>query len=132
MGPRAGLDWCGKCRPLRDSIPDRPARSESLYQLSYPRPPWSRHMKAKYKDLHDETQKHVPYIEHIKNNSAKITRGHNKITRGYNKITSGHNKMTRGHNKTTRGHNKMTRGHNKMTRVHNKITRGHNKIKQSK
>ena len=29
--------WTGvKSRPHRDSIPDRPARSESLYRLSYP------------------------------------------------------------------------------------------------
>jgi len=26
----------GKSRPHRDSIPERPARSQSLYQLSYP------------------------------------------------------------------------------------------------
>jgi len=26
----------GKSRPQRDSIPDRPARSQSLYRLSYP------------------------------------------------------------------------------------------------
>ena len=31
-----GLVWTGrKSRPHRDSIPDRPARSQSLYQLSY-------------------------------------------------------------------------------------------------
>ena len=31
-----GPDWTGgKSRPHRDSIPDRPARSQSLYQLSY-------------------------------------------------------------------------------------------------
>ena len=35
MGPRAGLDRCGKSRLHRDSIPDRPARSHSLYRLSY-------------------------------------------------------------------------------------------------
>ena len=35
MGPRAGLDGCGKSR-LRS--PGRPARSESLYRLSYPGP----------------------------------------------------------------------------------------------
>jgi hypothetical protein len=29
--PTAGLDGCGKRRPYRDSIPDRPARSESPY-----------------------------------------------------------------------------------------------------
>ena len=34
MGPRAGLD--GKSCLHRDSIPDRPARIQSLYQLSYP------------------------------------------------------------------------------------------------
>ena len=33
VGPRAGLDGCGKSRSCRDSIPDRPARSESLYLL---------------------------------------------------------------------------------------------------
>ena len=32
-----GPVWTGgKCRPHRDSIPDRPARSQSLYRLSYP------------------------------------------------------------------------------------------------
>ena len=32
-----GLVWTGgKSRPHRDSIPDRPARSQSLYRLSYP------------------------------------------------------------------------------------------------
>ena len=35
VGPRAGLDRCGKSRLHRDSIPDRPARSQSLYRLSY-------------------------------------------------------------------------------------------------
>ena len=34
MGLRAGLDGC----PDRDSNPDRPARSKSLYRLSYPAP----------------------------------------------------------------------------------------------
>ena len=36
LGPRAGLDRCGKSRLHRDSIPDRPARSQSLYRLRYP------------------------------------------------------------------------------------------------
>jgi hypothetical protein len=32
-----GPVWTGgKARPYRDSIPDHPARSQSLYQLSYP------------------------------------------------------------------------------------------------
>jgi len=32
-----GQVWTGgKTRPHRDSIPDRPARSQSLYRLSYP------------------------------------------------------------------------------------------------
>ena len=35
LGPRAGLDRGGKSRPHRDSIPNRPARSQSLYRLSY-------------------------------------------------------------------------------------------------
>jgi len=33
VGPTAGLDGCGKIRSA-----DRPARSESLYGLSYPDP----------------------------------------------------------------------------------------------
>ena len=36
MGPRAGLDGYGKSRPHRVRFPDLPARSESLYRLSYP------------------------------------------------------------------------------------------------
>jgi hypothetical protein len=36
VGPRAGLDRCGKSRLHRDSIPDLPARSQSLYRLRYP------------------------------------------------------------------------------------------------
>jgi hypothetical protein len=36
VGPRVGLDVCEKSRPHRDSIPNRPARSQSLYRLSYP------------------------------------------------------------------------------------------------
>ena len=32
-----GLAWTGgKSRPYRDSIPDRPTRSQLLYRLSYP------------------------------------------------------------------------------------------------
>ena len=38
MDPKAGVDRCGKSRPQRDSIPYRPARSESLHRLSYPGP----------------------------------------------------------------------------------------------
>jgi hypothetical protein len=41
VGPRAGLGGCGKSRPHQDSIPDRPARSKSLYRLSYPGPPYT-------------------------------------------------------------------------------------------
>ena len=35
-GTRAGLDRCGKSRPRRNSIPDLPTRSQSLYRPSYP------------------------------------------------------------------------------------------------
>ena len=38
MGPRAGLDECGKSRPKGTRSPNRPARSKSLYRLSYPGP----------------------------------------------------------------------------------------------
>ena len=36
MGLRAGLDWCGKSRPTGIRSPDRPARRQLLYRLSYP------------------------------------------------------------------------------------------------
>jgi hypothetical protein len=40
LGPSAGLDGCGKLRPPppRIRFPDRPARSEALYRLSYAGP----------------------------------------------------------------------------------------------
>jgi hypothetical protein len=38
MGPRAGLDGYGRSRPTGIRSPDRPARSEWLYRLSYPGP----------------------------------------------------------------------------------------------
>jgi len=47
-----GPVWTGgKSRPHRDSIPDRPARSRSLYRLSYPPPPHTHthtHAHARY------------------------------------------------------------------------------------
>jgi hypothetical protein len=38
VDPRAGPEGCGNSRPTGIRSPDRPARSESLYQLSYPGP----------------------------------------------------------------------------------------------
>jgi hypothetical protein len=35
VGPRAGLDGCGKFVPTMIRSPDRPARRESLYRLRY-------------------------------------------------------------------------------------------------
>ena len=35
MGPRAGLDGCGKSRPIRIRSPDRPARSESKKKMNW-------------------------------------------------------------------------------------------------
>ena len=36
LGPRAGLGICGKSRPHRDSIPDRPARSSVAIPTELP------------------------------------------------------------------------------------------------
>jgi hypothetical protein len=36
VSPRVGLDRCGKSTPIGIRSPDPPARSESLYRLSYP------------------------------------------------------------------------------------------------
>ena len=38
VGPRAGMDRCGKSRPHRDSIPDRPARSSVAIPTELPGP----------------------------------------------------------------------------------------------
>jgi hypothetical protein len=38
VGPWAGLDWCGKSRPRRNSNPAPSYRRESLYRLNYPGP----------------------------------------------------------------------------------------------
>ena len=38
VGPRAGLDGCGKPRPTGIRSPDRPAHKKSLYRLRYPGP----------------------------------------------------------------------------------------------
>ena len=38
VGPRAGVDGCGKSRPIGIRSQDSPARSESLYRLIYPGP----------------------------------------------------------------------------------------------
>jgi hypothetical protein len=46
VGPRAGLDVCEKSRPHRDSVPDRPSRSQSLCRLSYPTHVTSSHYTA--------------------------------------------------------------------------------------
>ena len=43
VGPGAGLDGCGKSLPHLIRSPDRAARSESLYRLSYPGPPLSKY-----------------------------------------------------------------------------------------
>jgi hypothetical protein len=36
VGPRAGLDVCEKSHPTGIRSPDRPARSQSIYRLTYP------------------------------------------------------------------------------------------------
>jgi hypothetical protein len=41
VGPRAGLDMCGKSRPTGIRSPDLPDRSESLNRLRYPGSPSS-------------------------------------------------------------------------------------------
>ena len=46
VGPRVGVDGCGKLARTGIRSPDRPVRSESLYRLSYPGP-LKRHKTSK-------------------------------------------------------------------------------------
>ena len=56
VGWAPGPVWTGgKSRPHRDSIPDRPARSQSLYRLSYPA-----HRRVCYN--HKATKARDPYL----------------------------------------------------------------------
>jgi hypothetical protein len=48
VGPGAGLNRCGKSRPTGIRSPDLPARSESLYRLSYPGSLCAVYSKAKF------------------------------------------------------------------------------------
>ena len=62
-GPRAGLDRCGKSRhPTGIRFPDRPARSQSLYRLSYPGPHCTTvQVKFIVLGLHVEKYQYVAY-----------------------------------------------------------------------
>ena len=49
VGPRAGLDGCGKSRhPTGTTSPERPASSESVYRLSYHASPSSLRLGCTY------------------------------------------------------------------------------------
>jgi len=60
--PRAGLDTCGKSRPPTGiRSPERPARSQSLYRLSYPAHQKNKRERYKWEIIRDndgERQKH--------------------------------------------------------------------------
>ena len=58
-----GLVWTGgKSRPHRDSIPGCPARSQSLYRLSYPAHTWFRQVSKWQVNLSGyNTIKHIPF-----------------------------------------------------------------------
>jgi hypothetical protein len=63
VGPRAGLDRCGKSRPTGIPSPDRPARSQSLYRLRYPA-----HCHLKYQSYIDTSNlKFDPFPYVVKN-----------------------------------------------------------------
>ena len=48
VGPRAGLDRCGKSHPHRDSIPGRPARSSVAIPTELPGPQLHHVLQLKY------------------------------------------------------------------------------------
>ena len=54
MGPRTGLDRCGKPRPTGIRSPDHSARSQSLYRLSYPA-----HIAHIVKQEHNKSQQNL-------------------------------------------------------------------------
>jgi hypothetical protein len=52
VSPKTGLDWCGKYRPHWDSIPERPASSQSLYRIHYTGPHNKEYMIRWLNDCH--------------------------------------------------------------------------------
>jgi hypothetical protein len=59
-----GPVWAGgKSRPHWDSIPDRPARSQSLYQLSYPAHKASNNRKKHKTPVHNQEPRSVDLRE---------------------------------------------------------------------
>ena len=66
MGPRSGLDRCEKSPPPTGiRSPDRPARSQSLYQLSYSSPLkyWMVDKKIRHLSLHWLIDRQNKFIE---------------------------------------------------------------------
>jgi hypothetical protein len=70
VGPRAGLDGCGKSRPHRDSIPDRPACTESLQRLRYPGPSCQLHY----------AKTHLRYVLHWRELKDSVAHQHHTKT----------------------------------------------------
>jgi hypothetical protein len=53
VSPRAGLDVCEKSRTTGIRPPDRPARSQSLYRLSYPVPTYAPNKQTTSHTVHN-------------------------------------------------------------------------------
>ena len=71
-----GPVWTGgKSRPHRDSIPDRPARSQSLYRLSYRAPKLCRYILQKLRNNLRGQVYHLLLSSHVRSAKQPIITG---------------------------------------------------------
>jgi hypothetical protein len=71
VGPRAGLDTQARGKILEPRSPGRPARSQTLYRLSYPAPCIE---KCGYGNLH-----HLSYVSPIRLHTILGVRNFTKV-----------------------------------------------------
>ena len=89
-GWASGPVWMGgKCRPHRNSIPDRPACSQSLYRLSYPADLCFKVLRELMKYVSFKNYWWVPKRQVIEQKRSRTTKITNKSVKAYYVYLSG-------------------------------------------
>ena len=70
-GPQDWSGWAEKSLPHQDSILDHPARSQSLYRLSYPAHCYTEYIKSKGIHIVPHTVYTVITLAHFRNRSSQ-------------------------------------------------------------